>query len=33
VDIVQISALQVWVNSKQDKAKALNDCKKSIALG
>jgi len=25
--------LQVWANSKRDKAKALNDYKKSLALG
>jgi len=31
--IAQIGALQVWANSKRDKAKALNDYKKSLALG
>ena len=31
--IAQLGALQVWANSKQDKAKALNDYKKSLALG
>jgi oligoendopeptidase F len=31
--IAQLGALQVWVNSKRDKAKALDDYKKSLALG
>jgi oligoendopeptidase F len=31
--IAQLGALQIWANSKQDKAKALNDYKKSLALG
>jgi oligoendopeptidase F len=31
--IAQLGALQVWANSKQDKAKALNDYKKSLTLG
>jgi oligoendopeptidase F len=31
--IAQLGALQVWANSRQDKAKALNDYKKSLALG
>jgi oligoendopeptidase F len=31
--IAQIGALQVWANSKRDKAKALADYKKSLALG
>ncbi|MGH7940101.1 MAG: M3 family oligoendopeptidase, partial [Limisphaerales bacterium] len=31
--IAQIGALQVWANSKRDKARALNDYKKSLALG
>ena len=31
--IAQLGALQVWVNSKRDKAKALNDYKNSLALG
>src|ERR1039457_3762468 len=31
--IAQIGALQVWANSKRDKVKALNDYKKSLALG
>ncbi|HLX94267.1 MAG TPA: M3 family oligoendopeptidase [Verrucomicrobiae bacterium] len=31
--IAQIGALQVWANSRRDKAKALNDYKKSLALG
>jgi oligoendopeptidase F len=31
--IAQLGALQVWANSKQDKAKALEDYKKSLALG
>jgi oligoendopeptidase F len=31
--IAQLGALQVWANSKRDKAKALNDYKKSLALG
>jgi oligoendopeptidase F len=31
--IAQLGALQVWANSKQDKVKALNDYKKSLALG
>ena len=31
--IAQIGALQVWANSKGDKAKALDDYKKSLALG
>ncbi len=31
--IAQIGALQVWANSKRDKAKALNDYKKSLAIG
>jgi oligoendopeptidase F len=31
--IAQLGALQVWANSKRDRAKALNDYKKSLALG
>ena len=31
--IAQLGALQVWANSKRDKAKALNDYKTSLALG
>jgi oligoendopeptidase F len=31
--IAQLGALQVWANSKRDKTKALNDYKKSLALG
>jgi oligoendopeptidase F len=31
--IAQLGALQVWANSKADKAKALNDYKNSLALG
>jgi oligoendopeptidase F len=31
--IAQLGALQVWANSKRDKANALNDYKKSLALG
>jgi len=31
--IAQLGALQVWANSKADKAKALNDYKKSLTLG
>ena len=31
--IAQLGALQVWANSKRDKAKALDDYKKSLALG
>jgi oligoendopeptidase F len=31
--IAQLGALQVWANSKADKMKALNDYKKSLALG
>ncbi len=31
--IAQLGALQVWANSKRDKQKALNDYKKSLALG
>jgi oligoendopeptidase F len=31
--IAQLGALQVWANSKRDPAKALNDYKKSLALG
>ncbi len=31
--IAQLGALQVWANSKQNKVKALNDYKKSLALG
>jgi len=31
--IAQLGALQVWANSRRDKAKALNDYKKSLALG
>jgi len=31
--IAQIGALQVWANSRRNKAKALNDYKKSLALG
>jgi oligoendopeptidase F len=31
--IAQLGALQVWANSKRDKAKALNDYKKSLVLG
>jgi oligoendopeptidase F len=31
--IAQLGALQVWANSKRDKAQALDDYKKSLALG
>jgi oligoendopeptidase F len=31
--IAQLGALQVWANSKRNKVKALNDYKKSLALG
>jgi oligoendopeptidase F len=31
--IAQLGALQVWANSKRDKAKALNNYKKALALG
>ena len=31
--IAQLGALQVWANSKRDKAKALNDYKNALALG
>ncbi len=31
--IAQLGALQVWANSKRDKAKALKDYKQSLALG
>ncbi|MDD5141412.1 MAG: M3 family oligoendopeptidase [Verrucomicrobiales bacterium] len=31
--IAQLGALQVWANSRRDKAKALGDYKKSLALG
>jgi oligoendopeptidase F len=31
--IAQLGALQVWANSRANKAKALNDYKKSLALG
>jgi oligoendopeptidase F len=31
--IAQLGALQVWANSKHDKAKALNNYKSSLALG
>ena len=31
--IAQLGALQVWANSRRDKVKALNDYKKSLALG
>ena len=31
--IAQLGALQVWANSKANKAKALGDYKKSLALG
>jgi oligoendopeptidase F len=31
--IAQLGALQVWANSKRDKAKAMDDYKKSLALG
>jgi oligoendopeptidase F len=31
--IAQLGALQVWANSKRDKAQALNDYKKALALG
>jgi oligoendopeptidase F len=31
--IAQLGALQVWANSKRDKAGALNDYKRSLALG
>jgi oligoendopeptidase F len=31
--IAQLGALQVWANSKRDKAKALNEYKSSLALG
>ena len=31
--IAQLGALQVWANSRRDKAKALNDYKRALALG
>ena len=31
--IAQLGALQVWANSKRDKAKALKDYRQSLALG
>ena len=31
--IAQLGALQVWANSKRDKAQALKDYKRSLALG
>ena len=31
--IAQLGALQIWANSKRDRAKALDDYKKSLALG
>ena len=31
--IAQLGALQVWANSKRDQARALNDYKRSLALG
>ena len=31
--IAQLGALQVWANSKNDKAKALNSYKKALELG
>jgi oligoendopeptidase F len=31
--IAQLGALQVWANSKRDKAQALTDYKKSLSLG
>ena len=31
--IAQLGALQVWANSKRDKAKALHDYKHALALG
>jgi oligoendopeptidase F len=31
--IAQLGALQVWANARRDKAKALNDYKKSLELG
>ena len=31
--IAQLGALQVWANSKRDRAKALSDYKKSLAMG
>jgi oligoendopeptidase F len=31
--IAELGALQVWANSKRDKVRALNDYKKSLALG
>jgi oligoendopeptidase F len=31
--IAELGALQVWANSRRDKAKALNDYKKALALG
>jgi oligoendopeptidase F len=31
--IAQLGALQVWANSKRDKAEALNHYKRSLALG
>ncbi|HKS37927.1 MAG TPA: M3 family oligoendopeptidase, partial [Verrucomicrobiae bacterium] len=31
--IAQLGALQVWANSKHDKAKALGDYKGALALG
>ena len=31
--IAQLGALQVWANSRRDKAKALSDYKRSLALG
>ena len=33
VGIAQLGALQMWANSKRDKAKALNSYKKSLTLG
>ena len=31
--IAQLGALQIWVNSQSDKAKALADCRRALALG
>ena len=31
--IAQLGALQVWANSKRDKARALSDYKQALALG
>ena len=31
--IAQLGALQVWANSKRDQAQAMNDYKRSLALG